>query len=258
MLNRRHFLAYLHPDARQVLAPAIVEGLPHTMRDHTTEAAVLHGFLTDRIPGIVCRPTRACTDEQGQLGFSFPLRIGEERVRSSVLVEPEQVASFLSPYEVMERAALRFPPPHAALRVALSLARRFEIRLGLIGSAALAAMTGLPYVRPQSDLDLLIDADHGGDFQAFHASLAAISREIGVKVDVELEFNRSIGVKISEYISGREVLLAKTINDVELIDRIELQSCSSDEVNISASVAGRSGENCKVPATETIENQWSE
>ncbi|MDQ0327031.1 phosphoribosyl-dephospho-CoA transferase [Rhodopseudomonas julia] len=228
------------------------------MRDSVTETAVLHGFLTDRIPGIVCRPTRRCTEGQGQLGFAFPLRVGEERVRSSVLVEPEHIASFLSPYEVMERAALRFPPPHAALRVALSLARRFDIRLGLIGSAALAAMTGLPYVRPQSDLDLLIDADQGGDFQAFHASLATISREIGVKADVELEFNCSVGVKLSEYISGREVLLAKTINDVELIDRIELQSCLADGARINASVAGRWGEHCKVPTTETIENQWSE
>ena len=104
MLNRRHTLAELTETAREALVPALLDGLPHTMRDESTELAVREIFLRDRIPGIVCRPTRPCGAGQGQLGFSFPLRIEEQRVRSSLIVDADQVSAFVTPYEVMDRA----------------------------------------------------------------------------------------------------------------------------------------------------------
>lgn len=258
MLDRRHTLARLKPHARNALVPALLDGLPHTMQDIETKALVLRTFLTEGVPGIVCRPTRACGEGQGQLGFSFPLRRNEERVRSSLIVEPDQIASFISPYEVMERALRRFPPPHAALRLVAGIATRFDIRLGLIGSAALAAVTGLPYVRPQSDLDLLVDADHGGDVQAFHRTVQGVGQAIGVKIDTEIEFFGSRGVKLAEFCSGRETILAKTITGVELIDIVDLQNRPKGRGPHGALRAALPGANSTPPATETIQNQWSE
>ena len=222
MLNRRHYLAELEPAVREALVPSLLEGLPHTMRDGATEKAVLNGFLEDRIPGIVCRPTRPCGEGQGQLGFAFPVRIDQQRVRSSLIVDADQVSGFLSPYEVMDRAVRQSPPTHPGLVSIAGLGERFGVRLGLLGSAALAAVTGLAYVRPDSDLDILVDAGHGGDIEAFYQAVCSQSGELGLSVDAEMEINSCLGVKLKEYFSEAREILVKTIYDVSLVDREKL------------------------------------
>ncbi|MDJ0930800.1 phosphoribosyl-dephospho-CoA transferase MdcG domain-containing protein [Breoghania sp.] len=181
---------------RDALVPALLEGLPYTMHDEAIEKAVLKTFLEDRIPGIVCHPTRPCGEGQGQLGFGFPLRIGEERVRSSLIVDADQVSGFITHYEVMDRAVAVTPPSHPGLEPIAKLGESCGVRLGLIGSAALAAVTGLAYVRPESDLDILVDAEHGGDVKAFYKRVTSFSEERGISIDVEMEVENSLGVKL--------------------------------------------------------------
>ncbi len=222
MLNRRHVLAQLSSKVRETLVPALIDGLPHTMRDEATEKAVLKGFLEDRIPGIVCRPTRECGEGQGQLGFSFPFRLGEQRVRSSLIVDAGQVSAYVTPYEVMDRAMKRVPPVHPGLRNLFDCAEQHDVRLGLIGSAALAAVTGLAYVRPQSDIDVIVDTGHGGSLEAFNDAVAALSEELGITVDAELEVNASLGVKMKEYFSSTRKVLVKYIDGIDLVEKENL------------------------------------
>ncbi|PTW60405.1 phosphoribosyl-dephospho-CoA transferase [Breoghania corrubedonensis] len=252
MLNRRHYLAELEPSAREALVPALLEGLPHTMRDEATENAVLKAFLEERIPGIVCRPTRVCREGQGQLGFSFPIRIEEQRVRSSLIVSGDQVSGFVSPYEVMDRAVSEFPPVHPALRFISGHGERFGVRLGLIGSAALAAVTGLAYVRPASDLDILVDAEHGGDIEAFYRAVTSLCGELGISVDAELEVDISTGVKLSEYLSRSKTVLVKKIDGVDLVDRDKLSVFSAVSMLEKDRSNGVSGERTIFPAMSTI------
>ncbi|WP_321504228.1 malonate decarboxylase holo-[acyl-carrier-protein] synthase [Breoghania sp.] len=222
MLNRRHVLAQLSSQTREALVPALLDGLPHTMRDDETEKAVLKGFLEDRIPGIVCRPTRECGEGQGQLGFSFPFRVGEQRVRSSLIVNADEVTAYVTPYEVMDRAMRRFPTAHPRLQALSDCAEQHSVRLGLIGSAALAAVTGLAYVRPQSDIDVVVDARHGGSLEAFNDAVAALCEELGISVDAELEVNDSLGVKMKEYFSSAKKVLVKYIDGIDLVEKEKL------------------------------------
>ena len=247
MLNRRHFLAELESAVREALVPSLLEGLPHTMRDGATEKAVLKGFLEDRIPGIVCRPTRPCGEGQGQLGFAFPVRIGQQRVRSSLIVDADQVSGFLSPYEVMDRAARQRPPAHPGLVLIAGQGERFGVRLGLLGSAALAAVTSLAYVRPDSDLDILVDAGHGGDIEAFYQAVSSLSGELGLSVDAELEIDNCLGVKMKEYFSGAREILVKTIDSVSLVERQEISVFSGVSMSEKYRPSGVTGEVSKSP-----------
>lgn len=230
MLNRRHFLAEIADGEREGLVPALLDGLPQTMRDEETKEAVLKAFLEDRIPGIVCRPTRPCGEGQGQLGFAFPRRIEEQRVRTSLIVDARQVERFISPYEVMERAVKVSPPCHPGLEPIHGCGARCGVRLGLIGSAAMAAVTGLAYVRPESDLDIVVDAEHGGDIEAFYRATSSISEELGISVDAEIEFENSRGVKLKEFLSGSSSVLVKTISGVELVDKNKISVFSDVSV----------------------------
>ena len=153
----------------------------------------------------------------------------------------------------MDRAVKDFPPAHPALRFIAGHGERFGVRLGLLGSArARAAVTGLSYVRPASDLDILVDAEHGGDIEAFYHAVSSRCGELGISVDAELEVDSSLGVKLKEYFSGSRTILVKSIDGVDLVDREKINVFSDVSMLEKDRSNGVSGGNTNLPAMSTI------
>jgi|GEM_PF-1537043 len=223
MLRRRHFLAHLEPSVREAILPALIGALPAPLTDRDVEERVTRVVLDNDLPGIVCRPTGPCPEGGGQLGFAFPFRKGEERVRAAVPVSRDQISRFTSPWEVMDQAAGMACPPHPALPEIRDLGRELGVRTGLIGSAALQAMTGLPYLRPGSDIDLVIRGE-GREIAVldrFRKGVHGISLRHATKIDVEVEFQEKYGIKIDDILSSIQSVIVKTIDEVYLVNREE-------------------------------------
>ncbi|ABC22128.1 hypothetical protein F11_06865 [Rhodospirillum rubrum F11] len=219
MLHRRHTLAHIDPIARARLLPALIEALPAAMRGPDIEARIEHVLISRGIPGIVCRPTAPCGEGEGQVGFAFPFRVGAQRVRAAVPVARSQITRFTSPWAVMDRAVGLERVPHRALTAIHAMGRVLDVPVGLIGSAALEAMSGLPYVEAASDLDLVVEGTDAKALASFWQEIQIISTWHKVKVDVEIDFGHKYGVKMAEYFSDSASVLAKTIHGVEVMNK---------------------------------------
>lgn len=223
MLQERHTLIYLSDAARAELMPAVIEALPEPMRNCKIEARVREVVMHERIPGIACRPTGPCPAGGGQIGFSFPFRVGEARVRAAVGVLPEQVTATLTPWEVMVLAGTLGAKIHPAMEELHRIAVATGVEIGLIGSMALRAVTGLAYTRPDSDIDLVVRAAHRDQLGALQAAMRDLTRCTGSAIDIEVALKGGVGVKLSELLSDAETVLGKTISGVELLPRARIE-----------------------------------
>lgn len=224
MFRIRHSLAHVSPASRPGILAAVLDALPEQMRDPGTRKLVRDAMSKAHIPGIVCRPTGPCPDGGGQLGFSFPFRHGAERVRAAVPVRRGQVSAFFTPWEVMDRALILGSNLHPALPEIARAGALVGVEIGLIGSAALQTVTGLPYLRPDSDLDLVVRAESLRALEQLAAMLARLAKRRSLAIDVEIALPGGLGVKLTELLSGARTVLGKTITGVELIERPRLIS----------------------------------
>lgn len=85
---------------------------------------------------------------------------------------------------------------------------RRHLELRVYGSLAWSALTGLSYLRPQSDLDLLIGETRGGPGREGLAFLRAFEAHVAPRVDGEIVFSSGDAVAWREILSApREVLV---------------------------------------------------
>lgn len=222
MLAPRHTLAHVSSASRPGILAALLEALPEPMRNPGIRKHLRDAMRQADIPGIVCRPTGPCPDGGGQLGFAFPFRHGAARVRAAVPVRRGQVTAFVTPFEVMDRALTLGAVLHPALPDIARIGALTGVGIGLIGSAALQTVTGLPYLRPDSDLDLVIRAEDRAQLHDFAAAIGALAYRRALAVDVEVLLPGGIGVKLSELVSEAPTVLGKTLSGVELIARENL------------------------------------
>ncbi|SOC19116.1 malonate decarboxylase holo-[acyl-carrier-protein] synthase [Rhodobacter maris] len=224
MLCNRHTLIYLGDAARAALLPAVIAGLPEPMRNARIEGQVTDTLLGERIPGIACRPTGPCPQGGGQIGFSFPFRVGAARVRSAVGVSPAQITATLTPWEVMVLAETLGDTLHPAIEELRRISVATGVEIGLIGSVALQAVTGLGYTRPDSDIDLVVRATCLEHLHALAAAVHDLTLCTGTALDIEVALAGGIGAKLNELLSGSDAVLGKTIAGVELIPRARINA----------------------------------
>ncbi|MBZ4020869.1 malonate decarboxylase holo-[acyl-carrier-protein] synthase [Rhodobacter sp. TJ_12] len=227
MLQTRHTLAYIEDAARETLLPALLAALPAPMRYSDMQDLVTEVFIEDRIPGIVCRPTGAVPEGGGQLGFAFPFRMGAARVRSAVPVAAGQVTSYVTPWEVMALAQMLGDTAHPVIAALEDIGHRTGVQIGLIGSLAMKIVTGLGYLRPDSDIDIVLRAEDPLMLEAAQADLQMLSARTGLRIDAEVVLPEGTGVKLSELLSAADAVLGKTISGVELISRNRLSEIMS-------------------------------
>ncbi len=95
-----------------------------------------------------------------------------------------------------------------------------EIRL--IGSRLWQVLTGEPYGRPGSDLDLVVDLPNGSASDSAVAELTRLQTLLVPRLDAELSFPGHGEVHWQEWRSGVPRVLVKSLQGVALRDRAEL------------------------------------
>lgn len=220
----RHLLANLTLLDRDDLAARAIAGLLPPFRNQGVADRVAACFAEAALPGIVCRPTTALEPGQIQLGIAFPFRHGGTRVRSAIVVGSRSVARFTDPFAVVLGADALGAPLGPCLRALAAEADARGVRLGVIGSAALEIVTGLPYTGTESDLDLVLGAAPCARLHQFAVGAAEIGAAHGVRIDAEVDLGADGGVKLVEVLSSSRTLLAKTLADVRMVAREEVMA----------------------------------
>ncbi len=149
-------------------------------------------------PLIVRRP---CLSDDGQevfLGLALP---GKKRMAFRISAASVRTVEFPP---VWENDAFRCPG--------------FVFRL--YGSRAWERLTGLPYVTPDSDLDLLVDIDSRAGWESFLSSCPRFPER--PRVDLEVIFHGDASFSWREYLGPAQDILIKSNRRVWLMRKDRL------------------------------------
>lgn len=215
----RHVMIDIGPAHRRPVADALRDGLLPMHRRPDVAERIHDVFLATAIPGIVCAPKAPLPAGSIQIGVSFPFREDGVRVRSAVTLPCGGVGAVHTPWEVAGRiAAGAFPEADELLELA-ELGRAHGIAVGLFGSAALQALTGLPYMEPRSDIDAVVIARSTAGLRSFHAALAGFASRHDRSCDVEVATPGGLGIKLKELVSDVTAVAGRGMDGVRLVDR---------------------------------------
>lgn len=219
MLTARHTLVEIDAERRNAVADRLAAGLLPMHRRPEIEARVHHFFLDHPVPGIVCAPKGPLPEGHVQLGVSFPFRHDDVRVRSAVSMPAGDIGRAHSPWDVVARIRPGTFGAADELVALVQLGREHGVAVGLFGSAALQALTDLPYLETRSDIDAVITARDVAGLRSFHAALADFGRRYGRTSDVEVALPSGLGVKLAELLSDVTMVVGRGIDGVRLVDR---------------------------------------
>lgn len=208
---KRHDLVILNSDGRKYAADIAV-------RNHQSlNESFIHQIIAgERIPGIIKRQENSSVD-QIEIGFSTRYYQPDGgRIRLNSVVPRKQIAAMLSPFEVLLMAS--DTEPYEELQKS---AANCKIEVGLYGSSAMEVVTGQKYRNERSDIDIYIRCREksGGDLRDFWETVQVIADECLVSFDVEIEYQETYGIKLTELLSNQKTVLAKGLYDVQLFDR---------------------------------------
>lgn len=192
----RHAFVWLAPDAREISAPL-------------EKNALLSEWLSAKRPLIVRRRTESNPPGLLPLGLALP---GKRRV-----------AFALSPADVLNVA----PPPVIPLSGEIfdhlaTAARDAGTELRAFGSHAWQFLTGLAYVTPESDTDLLIFLEDLAGWETLRAALETIP--LPPKIDLEIVLRRDASFSWREFAAAGEHLLFKGETRVWLGQKTDVAS----------------------------------
>lgn len=166
-----------------------------------------HRDLLNIIP-VIAR--RTC-DARGfvPIGVSFPVRKDGVRWKMGSCVSGNEVAKVITSEEAALRCADADLVSSAMLKELLPMAKQAGIGLGVFGSTAMAAVTGLPYLHDASDLDLVLTPEPGARLGALGEALSLFEIKYRIHVDAEVALGEGYYGKLKELLSGSQTILAK-------------------------------------------------
>lgn len=227
----RHTLLHLNRSGRERLfAELTAEGY--------AEQAVGEMLLPEEfgkgppVPGIARREEFSPREGFIPVGF-VSWRSGENgRLRIASFIRPEEVASSISPEEVMEKAGCsRRTPAMAAvirLREAWENGLAGYARLGVWGSAALEIETGRPFTHQYSDLDVRLTFPPRlirKNAVACLETILAAEDEFALRIDAEVLLPDGYGVSLKELLQQGATVLGKGLHDVALLRKTAVFAC---------------------------------
>lgn len=222
MTPMRHTMVDFDPARRDAVAERLAAGLLPMHRLPEIEQRIRTVFVEAPIPGIVCAPKGPLAAGEIQLGVSFPFREDGVRVRAAVAVCGDAIAAVHSPWSLVDRLSPESFDGASDLLALVELGATHGIAVGFFGSAALQALTGLPYLEARSDIDAVVTAGSMAGLRDFHHDLAAFAGGCGRRLDVEVACPGGLGVKLSELVSDAATVLGRGLDGVRLVDRHRL------------------------------------
>ncbi len=176
-------------------------------------------------PMVVSRQPPHC-DEVRRLavGLTLPAALGKRRF--ALEIDPRAIARCRPPPLLVSVAAALASPWHLALRALRAAAHPIGVEYRVFGSAAWQFWTGLRYLTPRSDIDLLWRPSSEAQLAAGVALLDAWEREQGIRADGEILFGEEAVCWREWMHSARSSrVLAKTRRGASLRSRRELLEC---------------------------------
>ena len=168
-------------------------------------------------PGV---PSDAVATPRGiALGTPLPPSAGKRRIAVTM---PEQTVLSITPAPLL--AELAPAAPSAWLPTLDRLAAWGDdhgVHVRIYGSLAWQWLTGLEYLTPTSDLDVLLSVPRRGDLRVAGRVLAAIDADAPMRLDGEWVDSDGAAVNWREWQTGAANVLVKTLNDVSLRDATE-------------------------------------
>ena len=160
-------------------------------------------------------------DEKISLGIALPPRLDGSKQRLSLNVSMQHIVSVQKPLDLAD--AILQAPPHwrQELGALDSAAKEIDISLQLFGSLAMQSLTGLPYLTPKSDIDILFRPDSSAQMQAGLGLLSDFGHSL--PLDGELVFPDAQAVawkELAGYAANRNMgamrVLSKSLHGVSL------------------------------------------
>ena len=158
------------------------------------------------------------------MGLALPPAQGKRRIALSV--HTHDIIRYTPPMllaDAIAHAPAEWQPALAELDAA---ATNLDIELRVFGSLAWQALSGLQYLTPQSDIDLLWHPLSNAQVQQGIALLAQWERSSGLRADGEVLFGGSSAVSWREWATLKsgddQRVLVKRVSTAELVDAREL------------------------------------
>lgn len=201
----RHDLAWLTP-----------AGWTAALAQAPSHDTILRDWFEHDWPLVVRRHEPGLGDDVVCLGMPLPLAEGV-RQRLALTAQTAHIARHTAPLTIADAVA---GAPSAWLTSLVSLQRDVAgLDVRVFGSLAMESVTGLPYLRPESDIDLLLRPATQADLRA---GLALLERHAQLlPLDGEIVFPSGDAVAWREWLSARRDgarVLVKSMHAVRLGD----------------------------------------
>ena len=171
---RRHDLVYLQPDAA-FATPCAEPGGAYWL--------AARDWIAAGRPLVAARQPAA---GELLLGLGLPTRL--QRKRLTLGVDRKAIVDIRPPLAI-ERCLSGLPAGQANVLARLAAqAAACSARLGVYGSLAWEALSGESYRHADSDIDLICDIEHVGQFATLLPALQQASAELPCRLDGELRF----------------------------------------------------------------------
>jgi phosphoribosyl-dephospho-CoA transferase len=209
---RRHDLLHVTPDvwASDVAHCPSLAGVP-----------LLRAWADRGWPVIVRRRAEAEDPDLVPVGVPLPPVAGKRRV--ALLLPLEGVLQGSSPPLLRAAARVADPGWRPTIASLLALGARTGVAPAAFGSLLWQHLTGLAYLSPHSDIDVLWPVPADFDVLSLVSSIAEIQRDAPLRIDGEVIFPEGSAVNWRELwnahqTADRATVLAKSMEGVRLLD----------------------------------------
>jgi phosphoribosyl-dephospho-CoA transferase len=209
---RRHDLLHVTPDA---WASAL------SRSPSAIDLPLVRDWADRGWPVIVRRRDTAEESLLVPIGVPLPPQAGKRRV--ALLLQADGVKRHSSPPLLDEAARAAHSAWQSTIDALVALGRRTGVEPRAFGSLLWQHLTGLTYLSPSSDIDLLWPVPASFDISSLLFGIAEAQRHARLRIDGEILFPDGSGVNWRELWSAlgakdRATVLAKTMEGVRLLD----------------------------------------
>ncbi|WP_183844492.1 malonate decarboxylase holo-[acyl-carrier-protein] synthase [Rhizobium etli] len=189
---RRHDLLRVEPEAwrEMLVATGSLDGLAHGPQ------RLVEGWAERGLPVIVRRGTVGGDEHTIAVGLPLPPTLG--KLRLGFFIPPEHMAARVAALSVTEAA--RSAPAHLRPQVeaAAGLGRRFGLQPAVFGALLWQHLTGLAYLQPGSDIDLIWPAPPRESLNELLDDLAELDKAGPNRLDGEIILSTGEGANWRE------------------------------------------------------------
>ena len=218
----RHSLVWMRPNCRAAVAAQVKDGATHTQ--------VAAWLAADRPLVVARQPCGAALPDTitsaGTISTGLALPPAPDKRRIALVVAAHEIARYTQPLLLADAIAHATAAWQPALAELHDAAINIGIKLRVFGSLAWQALSGLQYLTPHSDIDLLWNPLSHAQLQQGIALLARWEQEHGLRPDGEVLFGANSAVSWREWAAlkpgGNQRVLVKRDSGAELVAAGEL------------------------------------